>query len=70
MVSATEMADFVERVIQLRRTQKEFFRTRNYTVMQKSKVLEKDIDDRADKLRAQLASDLQSAQPDLFGGEC
>lgn len=64
-----EVKTFVEKVIEMRRVQKEFFRTRNYASMQLSKQLEKDIDDRASKLLARINSELEAkeaAQPDLF----
>ena len=54
MVKTEEMIDFVEKVMEMRRVQKEFFKTRNYAAMQLSKSLEKDIDDRAGKLMSQL----------------
>ena len=68
-----EITAFVEQVIQMRKIQKEFFRTRNYTTMQKAKMLEKDVDDRARKLLSQLKKEesekQDAAQPDLFGDE-
>lgn len=69
MTNDEEVKNFVECVIQMRKVQKDFFRTRNYTLMQQSKVLEKDVDDRAHKLLARINSELEAkeaAQPDLF----
>lgn len=69
MANEDEVKAFVESVIQMRKVQKEFFRTRNYALMQQSKVLEKDVDDRAHKLLARINSELEAKeadQPDLF----
>ena len=69
MANEDEVKAFVECVIQMRKVQKEFFRTRNYALMQQSKVLEKDVDDRAHKLLAKINSELEAkeaAQPDFF----
>ena len=69
MTNDDEVKTFVECVIQMRKVQKDFFRTRNYALMQQSKVLEKDVDDRAHKLLARINSELEAkeaAQPDLF----
>lgn len=56
------MIDFVEKVMEMRRVQKEFFKTRNYAAMQLSKSLEKDIDDRAGKLMIQRVKDFLKAR--------
>lgn len=73
MVKTEEMIDFVEKVMEMRRVQKEFFKTRNYAAMQLSKFLEKDIDDRAGKLMSQLKAmeqeEQDAQQPGLFGEE-
>lgn len=72
MANEDEVKAFVESVIQMRKVQKEFFRTRNYALMQQSKVLEKDVDDRAHKLLARINSELEekeAAQPGLFSEE-
>ena len=69
MTNDDEVKTCVECVIQMRKVQKDFFRTRNYALMQQSKVLEKDVDDRAHKLLARINSELEAkeaAQPDLF----
>ena len=69
MTNDEEVKNSVECVIQMRKVQKDFFRTRNYALMQQSKVLEKDVDDRAHKLLARINSELEAkeaAQPDLF----
>lgn len=69
MTNDDEVKTFVECVVQMRKVQKDFFRTRNYALMQQSKVLEKDVDDRAHKLLVRINSELEAekaAQPDLF----
>jgi hypothetical protein len=63
-----EIKQFVELVVEMRRTQKEFFKSRNYTAMQKSKILEKEVDASANEILKKL-SDTEELQPDLFGEE-
>ena len=69
MADSEEIKTFVEKVIEMRRVQKEFFRTRNYAAMQLSKRLESDVDDCAKKLLSKINGELEAkeaAQPDLF----
>lgn len=69
MANEDEVKAFVEKVLEMRRIQKEFFRTRSYAAMQTSKGLERDVDDRAHKLLAKINGELEAkeaAQPDLF----
>lgn len=61
-----EIKQFVELVVEMRRTQKEFFKSRNYTVMQNAKILEKEVDSKASKLLKKLSAPEEN-QPDLFG---
>lgn len=61
-----EIKQFAELVVEMRRTQKEFFKSRNYTVMQKSKILEKEVDERAAEILNGFNQDVEN-QPDLFG---
>lgn len=61
-----EIKQFAELVVEMRRTQKEFFKSRNYTVMQKSKILEKEVDERAAEILKGFNQDVEN-QPDLFG---
>lgn len=61
-----EIRQFVELVVEMRRTQKEYFKFRNYTVMQKSKILEKVVDKRAAEILNGFKQDVGN-QPDLFG---
>ena len=63
-----EIKKFVETVIEMRKAQKEFFRSRNFTAMQKSKILEKEVDASANEILKKL-SDTEELQPDLFGEE-
>ena len=61
-----EIKQFAELVLEMRRTQKEFFKSRNYTVMQKSKILEKEVDEKAAEILNSFNQDVEN-QPDLFG---
>ena len=61
-----KIKQFAELVVEMRRTQKEFFKSRNYTVMQKSKILEKEVDERAAEILNGFNQDVEN-QPDLFG---
>ncbi len=61
-----EIKQFAELVVEMRRTQKEFFKSRSYTVMQKSKILEKQVDERAAEILKGFNQDGEK-QPDLFG---
>lgn len=61
-----EIKQFAELVVEMRRTQKEFFKSRSYTVMQKSKILEKEVDERAAEILKGFNQDVEN-QPDLFG---
>lgn len=61
-----EIKLFVELVVEMRRTQKEFFKSRSYTVMQKSKILEKEVDERTAEILNSFKQDVEN-QPDLFG---
>lgn len=69
MVKNEDVKRFVELVVQMRKTQKDFFRTKNYSLMQQSKVLEKEVDDMAGKLRNQLSEQEQAETPGLFDKE-
>ena len=61
-----EIKQFAELVVEMRRTQKEFFKSRSFTVMQKSKILEKEVDERAAEILNGFNQDIEN-QPDLFG---
>ena len=66
-MTESEIRNFVELVVEMRRTQKEFFKSRNYTIMQKSKILEKEVDEKAREILKSFEA--PEAQPDLFGAE-
>ena len=61
-----KIKQFAELVVEMRRTQKEFFKNRSYTVMQKSKILEKEVEERAAEILNSFNQDVEN-QPDLFG---
>lgn len=61
-----EIKQFAELVVEMRRTQKEFFKSRSFTVMQKSKILEKEVDERAAEILNGFNQEVEN-QPDLFG---
>ena len=63
-----EIKKFVEIVIEMRKAQKEFFRSRNFTAMQKSKILEKEVDAYVSEILKKLSA-TEELQPDLFGAE-
>lgn len=65
-MSENEIKQFAELVVEMRRTQKEYFKSRNYTVLQKSKILEKEVDKRAAEILKRSNQDVEN-QPDLFG---
>lgn len=62
----SEVKQFVELVVEMRRAQKKFFKSRNYTVLQESKILEKEVDERAAEILNGFNQD-EVNQPDLFG---
>lgn len=65
-MSESEVKQFVELVIEMRRAQKKFFKSRNYTVLQESKILEKEVDERAAEILNGFNQN-EVNQPDLFG---
>lgn len=65
-MTENEIKQFAELVVEMRRTQKEFFKSRSFTVMQKSKILEKEVDERAAKILNGFNQDVEN-QTDLFG---
>ena len=56
---------FFDRVVQLRRLQKEYFATRSHDVLLRAKALEREIDDEIARVQKVLASKEQQ-QPNLF----
>lgn len=65
-MTENEIKQFAELVVEMRRTQKEFFKSRSFTVMQKAKILEKEVDERAAEILNGFNQDVKN-QPDLFG---
>lgn len=65
-MSESEVKQFVELVVEMRRAQKKFFKSRNYTVLQESKILEKEVDERAAEILNGFNQN-EVNQPDLFG---
>lgn len=65
-MSESEIKQFVELVVEMRRAQKKFFKSRNYTVLQESKILEKEVDERASEILNGFNQN-EVNQPDLFG---
>lgn len=65
-MSESEVKQFVELVVEMRRAQKKFFKSRNYTVLQESKILEKEVDERASEILNGFNQN-EVNQPDLFG---
>lgn len=65
-MTENEIKQFAELVVEMRRTQKEFFKSRNYTVLQESKILENEVDERAAEILKNFNQDVEN-QPDLFG---
>lgn len=65
-MSESETKQFVELVVEMRRAQKRFFKSRNYTVLQESKILEKEVDERAAEILNGFNQN-EVNQPDLFG---
>lgn len=57
---------FFDRVVQLRRFQKEFFATRSRESLQQAKALEKEIDDEITRVQKILAAREQQQSPNLF----
>lgn len=65
-MSESEVKQFVELVVEMRQAQKKFFKSRNYTVLQESKILEKEVDERAAEILNGFNHHVEN-QPDLFG---
>ena len=57
---------FFDRVVQLRRFQKEYFSTRSRESLQQAKAVEKEIDDEIARVQKILASREQQQPPNLF----
>lgn len=48
--------DFFDRVVELRRLQKEYFATRSRDILMQAKAVEKEIDDEIDRVNQMLAT--------------
>ena len=53
-----ELWDFLEKVQELRKKQKEYFRTRDANVLQESKELERKVDKMADELQSRRRGEM------------
>ena len=59
--------EFYDKVVQMRRMQKEYFKTRSSIALQKSKQLEKEIDDEITRVEGILGrSETQPYQGNIF----
>lgn len=54
---------FFDKVVEMRRLQKEYFKTRSPFVLEKSKAVEKEIDNEIKRVQA---IEMQRTQPNLF----
>ena len=60
--------EFFEKVSEMRDAQKEYFKTRSSASLNKSKNLEKEIDDEILRVRKILSGRKDPVQGELFGG--
>jgi len=60
---------FYSKVVAMREAQKEYFRTRSTQALQKSKAIEKEIDDEIKRVETLLDEQEQKRQLNLFGNE-
>lgn len=60
--------EFFEKVSEMRDAQKEYFSTRSNASLNKSKKLEKEIDDEILRVRRILSGRKEPVQTELFGG--
>ena len=60
--------EFFEKVSEMRDAQKEYFKTRSNASLNKSKKLEKEIDDEILRVRRILSGRKEPVQGELFGG--
>lgn len=54
---------FFDKVVEMRRLQKEYFKTRSPFILEKSKAVERDIDNEIKRVQA---IEMQRTQPNLF----
>lgn len=60
---------FFDRVVQLRKFQKEYFATRSKEALRQSIALEKEVDAEIERVQAVLAKQNQQTPPNLFSDE-
>ncbi len=68
MAEVDELKAFVDKVVDMRRAQKSFFKSKNFSSMQTAMVLEKEVDEMASDILRNLKDDNCEGQADLFGG--
>lgn len=59
--------EFFDKVSELREAQKEYFKTRSNAALNRSKALEKEIDDEIARVNTILSKRTQPVQGNLFG---
>ena len=59
--------EFFDKVSELREAQKEYFKTRSNAALNRSKALEKEIDDEIARVNTILSKRMQLIQGNLFG---
>lgn len=59
--------DFYDKVVAMRKAQKDYFKFRSSAYLQTSKRLEREIDDEIKRVEAVLAEEECNNQPSLFG---
>lgn len=68
MAEVDELKAFVDKVVDMRRAQKSFFKSKNFSSMQTAMVLEKEVDEMASDILRNLKDDNCEGQAELFGG--
>lgn len=59
--------EFYDKVVGMRKAQKDYFKFRSSAYLQTSKRLEREIDDEITRVEAVLAEEERKKQPSLFG---
>lgn len=59
--------EFYNKVVAMRKAQKDYFKFRSSAYLQTSKRLEREIDDEIKRVEAVLAEEERKNQPSLFG---
>lgn len=68
MAEVDELKAFVDKVVDMRRAQKSFFKSKNFSSMQTAMVLEKEVDEMASDILRNLKDDNCEGQAELFRG--